>query len=126
MKQHFWYVWRTLGGGGGGGGFSQRSVFHSQWELRWLKILSGRKFIGEAKQLRQEKHAMPKPRSECCLGWRRPKSFGPEDRRLAVTLNELAALYHASLRFSEAEALYRRALGIWEKRFPSVWSKPRP
>ena len=45
------------------------------------------------------------------------EKFGPEDRRLAVTLNELAALYHASLRFSEAEPLYRRALGIWEK-FP--------
>ncbi len=44
------------------------------------------------------------------------EKFGPEDRRVALTLNKLAALYHARGRLSQAEPLYRRALAIWEKR----------
>ena len=43
------------------------------------------------------------------------ETFGPEDRRVAITLNKLAGLYHARGRLSEAEPLYRRALAIWEK-----------
>ena len=43
------------------------------------------------------------------------EKFGPEDRRLAVSLNGLAGLYHSRGRLSEAEPLYRRALAIWEK-----------
>jgi tetratricopeptide (TPR) repeat protein len=74
------------------------------------------KLIGEAKQLRREKRYV-EAEKQMLLGLAEAEKFGPEDRRLAVTLNELAALYHASLRFSEAEPVYRRALGVWEK-FP--------
>jgi tetratricopeptide (TPR) repeat protein len=74
------------------------------------------RFIGEAKQLREEKR-YAEAEKQMLLGLAEAEKFGPEDRRLAVTLNQLAALYYASLRFSEAEPVYRRALGIWEK-FP--------
>jgi tetratricopeptide (TPR) repeat protein len=43
------------------------------------------------------------------------EAFGPEDPRLATSLNNLALLYHARGRYAEAEPLYRRALAIWEK-----------
>jgi tetratricopeptide (TPR) repeat protein len=43
------------------------------------------------------------------------EKFGPEDRRVALTLNKLAGLYHATGRLSQAEPFYRRALAIWEK-----------
>ena len=82
------------------------------------------KLIGEAKQLREEKR-YAEAEKQMLLGLAEAEKFGPEDRRLAVSLNELAALYHASLRFSEAEPVYRRALGIW-KNSPTVWSKPQP
>src|SRR5262245_45374840 len=75
------------------------------------------KFVGEAKQLREEKR-YPEAEKQMLLGLAEAESFGPEDRRLAVTLNELAALYHASLRLNEAEPLYRTAVRIWEK-FPA-------
>ncbi len=42
-------------------------------------------------------------------------NFGPEDYRVAISLNELAVLYHLRGRLDAAEPLYRRALGIWEK-----------
>src|SRR5205814_3570445 len=39
--------------------------------------------------------------------------FGPKDRRLALTLNNLGALYRREGRFNLAESHYRRALAIW-------------
>jgi tetratricopeptide (TPR) repeat protein len=43
------------------------------------------------------------------------EKFGPEDRRLALSLNELAILHHSRGQLNEAELLYRRALAIGEK-----------
>ena len=43
------------------------------------------------------------------------ENFGPEDLRLARSLNELARLYHAEDKYAEAEPLYQRSLAIWEK-----------
>ena len=43
------------------------------------------------------------------------ENFGPEDPRLAASLNNLAALYQAQGRSAEAEKLFKRALAIVEK-----------
>ncbi len=43
------------------------------------------------------------------------KAFGPDDLRLANTLNILASLYHAQGKYAEAEPLHKRALAIREK-----------
>ena len=43
------------------------------------------------------------------------EAFGPDDPRLATTLNNLALLYDAQGRYTEAEPLYKRALAIREK-----------
>lgn len=41
--------------------------------------------------------------------------FGPDDPRLATTLDDLAELYRAQGRYAEAEPLYKRSLAIREK-----------
>ena len=43
------------------------------------------------------------------------EGFGPRDPRLATTLNNLAVLYQARGKYTEAEPLYKRALAIREK-----------
>src|SRR5262249_15282646 len=43
------------------------------------------------------------------------EKFGPEDPRVAVTLNNLATLYVKQAKFAAAEPLYQRALAILEK-----------
>ncbi len=43
------------------------------------------------------------------------EAFGPNDPRLATTLNNLALLYKAQGNYAEAEPLYQRALRINEK-----------
>ena len=43
------------------------------------------------------------------------ENFGPDDQRLATSLNNLAALYQVQGKYAEAEPLYKRALAIWEK-----------
>lgn len=43
------------------------------------------------------------------------KAFGPDNPRLATTLNNLAVLYDEQGRYAEAEPLYKRALAIVEK-----------
>jgi tetratricopeptide (TPR) repeat protein len=43
------------------------------------------------------------------------EKFGPQDNRLATSLNNLAELYRAQGKCAEAEPLYTRALAIWEK-----------
>jgi tetratricopeptide (TPR) repeat protein len=42
--------------------------------------------------------------------------FGPNDLRVATTLNDLGLLYRAEGKFKEAEPLYRRSLAIREKK----------
>ena len=48
-------------------------------------------------------------------GLKEAEEFGPEDPRLASSLNILAELYRAQDRYTEAEPLYKRALAIREK-----------
>ena len=43
------------------------------------------------------------------------EKFGPQDQRLATSLNNLAVLYRTQGRYAEAEPLYKRALAIREK-----------
>ena len=43
------------------------------------------------------------------------EGFGPQDPRLATSLNNLAVLYRTKGRYAEAESLYKRALAIDEK-----------
>ena len=43
------------------------------------------------------------------------EKFGPQDPRLATSLNNLAALYRAQGKYAQAEPLYRRSLAIREK-----------
>ena len=43
------------------------------------------------------------------------KKLGKDDPRLAQAMNDLAMLYHALGRLTEAEPLYRRAISIDEK-----------
>ncbi len=42
------------------------------------------------------------------------EAFGPDDPRLALTLNNLAFLYATQGKYAEAEPLYQRALAIFE------------
>jgi tetratricopeptide (TPR) repeat protein len=43
------------------------------------------------------------------------KTFGPNHRKVAASLNNLAELYAAQGKYAEAESLYKRSLAIWEK-----------
>ncbi len=43
------------------------------------------------------------------------EAFGPQDPRLATSLNNLAVLYYAQGKYTEAEPLIERALAIREK-----------
>ncbi|TLY36412.1 MAG: tetratricopeptide repeat protein [Nitrospirae bacterium] len=43
------------------------------------------------------------------------EKFGPEDRRLATSLNNLAAVYSTQDNYKDAEPIYRRALHILEQ-----------
>ncbi len=43
------------------------------------------------------------------------KKFGPEDPRLATSLNKLAELHYTQGQYPEAEPLYQRSLAIREK-----------
>src|SRR5690242_14068802 len=47
------------------------------------------------------------------------ETFGPDDRRLAATLNNLAALLFDYGDYAQAEPLFRRALGIFERAAPA-------
>ena len=70
--------------------------------------------LNEAKQLR-EQGRYPEAEKAHFLALAEAEKFGPEDRRFASSLNNLAALYHDTGRLSEAEPLYRRSLAVWEK-----------
>ena len=43
------------------------------------------------------------------------QNAGPEDPRLAATLNTLAVLYHAQRKYAQAEPLYQRVLKLLEQ-----------
>lgn len=46
---------------------------------------------------------------------KKAKRFGPQDPRLATTLNNLATVYHVQGKYVEAEPLHQRVLAIYEK-----------
>ena len=68
----------------------------------------------EGKQLRKEGR-LDEAEKVSLLALAEAEKFGPEDYRVAVSLNELAALYHSRGRLSKADPLYRRALDILGK-----------
>src|SRR2546426_940014 len=43
------------------------------------------------------------------------QNAGPEDPRLAATLNTLAVLYHTQKKYAQAESLYQRVLKLLEQ-----------
>src|SRR5947209_5000507 len=43
------------------------------------------------------------------------EAFGPNDARLAVSLNDLGMLYYRLGRYQEAEAIFVRAVSVWEQ-----------
>ncbi len=43
------------------------------------------------------------------------ENFGPDDQRLATSLNNLGLLYQTQGKYAQAEPLYKRSLAIWEK-----------
>jgi len=77
-------------------------------ESVWQKAIREAIHVREQGRYAEAEHAQ-------LLALTEAEEFGPEDRRLALSLNNLAALYHATGRLREAEPLYRRALVIWEK-----------
>jgi tetratricopeptide (TPR) repeat protein len=76
------------------------------------------KAFDEGKQLREQGRYAEAEKAHL-LAVAEAEKFGPEDRRVAASLNNLAALYYDTGRLSEAESLYRRALALWGN-FPSV------
>ena len=71
-------------------------------------------YITAAQQAYQQaEYAEAEKQLEAAL--KEAEAFGLDDVRLATSLNNLAALYHAQGKYAEAEPLYQRALAIWEK-----------
>ena len=56
------------------------------------------------------------------LALKEAERFGEQDPRLAETLNSLASLYYEQGKYSQAESLYRRSLGLVEE----VWGEGHP
>jgi tetratricopeptide (TPR) repeat protein len=54
------------------------------------------------------------PGTACCLSFAREK-FGDEHPSVATSFNNLARLYQAQGRYSEAEPLYQQALALYAK-----------
>ena len=70
-------------------------------------------YITAAQQAYQQaEYAEAEKQLEAAL--KEAEAFGPDAVRLATSLNNLAALYHAQGKYAEAEPLYQRALAIRE------------
>src|SRR5262245_41074966 len=70
---------------------------------------SWQRHFTEGNQLRNERRYAEAERAYS-LALAEAEKFGPEDRRLALSLNELAVVHHSRGQLNEAEPLYRRAL----------------
>ncbi len=57
----------------------------------------------------------PEAEKQWAAALKEAEGFGPQDPRLATSLNNLAQVYRAQGRYAEAEPLYKRALAIQEK-----------
>jgi Tetratricopeptide repeat len=75
------------------------------------------KTIREGKHLHQQGRHAEAERVHL-LALAEAEKFGPEDRRLALSLNELAALYHATGQLRKAEPLYSAAPTWLHRAFP--------
>ena len=66
--------------------------------------------------------------TQFAAGLKEAEGFGPQDPRLATSLNNLAELYRAQGRNAEAEPLHKRSLAIREKALgpnhPNVANQP--
>src|SRR5262245_22398837 len=85
-----------------------------QPEQSFAQESSWQKHFTEGNQLRNERRYAEAERAYS-LALAEAEKFGPEDRRLALSLNELAVVHHSRGQLNEAEPLYRRALAIAEK-----------
>ena len=74
----------------------------------WQKINS------EGRELR-EQGRYDEAEKASLLALAEAQKAGPEDYRVAISLNDLATLYHLRGRLRDAEPLYRSALDIWER-----------
>lgn len=82
------------------------------------------KAVNKGRQLRQEGRYAEAEKAYL-LAVAEAEKFGPEDRRLAWSLDELAAAYHDTGRLSEAESLYRRGC-LFGKSCRSISRSPSP
>ncbi len=57
----------------------------------------------------------PEAEKQLVAALKEAEGFGPQDPRLATTLNNLAALYQAQGKYAEAEPPFKRALAIFEQ-----------
>ncbi len=57
----------------------------------------------------------PEAEKQLVAALKEAEGLGPQDPRLATTLNNLALLYDAQGKYAEAEPLYKRALAIREQ-----------
>ena len=57
----------------------------------------------------------PEAEKQLVAALKEVEGFGPQDPRLATSLNNLAVLYQAQDRYAEAELFYSWSLAIWEK-----------
>ena len=75
---------------------------------RWESyITAGREAFQRANYAEAEK--------QFAAAFKEAEGFGPEDPRLAKSLNNLAEVYSAQGRYANAEPLFKRALAIYEK-----------
>ncbi len=82
----------------------QASAEESQWE-KWNTT--------GTKAYRQGRYVDAEKSLEATL--KETEHFEPQDLRLAVSLNNLAALYETQGKYAEAEPLYERSLSILEE-----------
>ncbi len=83
-------------------------VAASAQETRWDSIMAD-----AVKAYQQADYAQAEKLLLAAL--KEAEKFGNQDPRLAISLNNLAELYRAQGKYSEAEPLYQRALAIDEK-----------
>ncbi len=57
----------------------------------------------------------PEAEKQWSAALKEAEGFGPQDPRLATTLNNLGEVYRAQAKYAEAEPLYMRAMAIYEK-----------
>ena len=57
----------------------------------------------------------PKAERQLEAALKEAEGFGPQDPRLATSLNDLGEVYRLQGKYAEAEPLYKRSLAIYEK-----------